>query len=46
MFLEVAKLNEAAIHLYAAEGFKKVSLRRDYYAPGEHALVMRCALGA
>jgi ribosomal-protein-alanine N-acetyltransferase len=44
MFLEVAEANEAAIDLYVAAGFKKVGLRRDYYAPGAHALVMRRSL--
>lgn len=46
MFLEVAEANEAAIHLYAAAGFTRIGLRRDYYAPGSHALAMRRALAA
>lgn len=44
MFLEVAEANEAAIHLYATAGFTRIGLRRDYYAPGAHALAMRVAL--
>nr|WP_314075311.1 GNAT family N-acetyltransferase [uncultured Roseococcus sp.] len=41
MFLEVAEDNTAAIALYAAFGFTRIGLRRDYYAPGAHALAMR-----
>ena len=44
MFLEVAEANGAAIHLYAAAGFTRIGLRRDYYAPGAHALAMRRSL--
>lgn len=43
-FLEVAEANEAAIYLYASAGFTKIGLRRDYYAPGMHALAMRHSL--
>lgn len=46
MFLEVAEANEAAIRLYAAAGFTRIGLRRDYYAPGSHALAMRRSLAA
>jgi ribosomal-protein-alanine N-acetyltransferase len=46
MFLEVAEANEAAIGLYAAAGFTRIGLRRDYYAPGSHALAMRRCLSA
>ena len=46
MFLEVAEANEAAIHLYATAGFKRIGLRRDYYAPGLHALAMRRTIAA
>jgi ribosomal-protein-alanine N-acetyltransferase len=41
MFLEVEEANEAARRLYAAAGFTRIGLRRDYYAPGSHALAMR-----
>ncbi|TCH96137.1 GNAT family N-acetyltransferase [Roseococcus sp. SYP-B2431] len=44
MFLEVAEANAAAIGLYAAAGFARIGLRRDYYAPGSHALAMRRCL--
>jgi ribosomal-protein-alanine N-acetyltransferase len=38
--LEVHHDNEAAQALYAAHGFVPTGLRRNYYAPGRHALVM------
>lgn len=44
MFLEVGESNEAAIGLYAVAGFTRIGLRRDYYAPGSHALAMRRSL--
>ncbi|MDR1388341.1 MAG: GNAT family N-acetyltransferase [Propionibacteriaceae bacterium] len=40
-FLEVSEDNQAAVDLYAAEGFVALDRRRDYYAPGRHAVVMR-----
>lgn len=40
-FLEVASDNAAALALYAGSGWAAVGRRRDYYAPGVHAVVMR-----
>jgi len=40
-FLEVAADNVAAIGLYRATGWQQVGQRRNYYAPGLDALVMR-----
>jgi [ribosomal protein S18]-alanine N-acetyltransferase len=40
MFLEVSVTNEAALALYAANGFTRAGLRRRYYADGTDALVM------
>ena len=43
--LEVREHNEAAIGLYAAQGFVPVGLRKNYYeAPKENALLMTCTL--
>jgi len=39
--LEARLNNEEAIGLYESEGFVKVSERRNYYAPGVDAVVMR-----
>lgn len=44
-FLEVAAGNAAAIALYAGRGWESAGLRRNYYAPGLDAIVMRQALG-
>jgi ribosomal-protein-alanine N-acetyltransferase len=41
MFLEVASDNPAAGSLYTSLGFVRCGLRRDYYAPGRDALVLR-----
>lgn len=41
MMLEVRSDNEPAIHLYRSCGFEPISHRRDYYAPGVDAIVMR-----
>ncbi|GBD25754.1 Ribosomal-protein-alanine acetyltransferase [bacterium HR30] len=38
--LEVHHDNEAAQGLYSAHGFVQTGLRRNYYAPGRHAVVM------
>lgn len=43
-FLEVASVNAPAIALYASAGWERAGLRRDYYAPGIDAIVMRRAL--
>ncbi|SIQ23110.1 ribosomal-protein-alanine N-acetyltransferase [Paracoccus thiocyanatus] len=43
-FLEVAADNAAALALYAGAGWEAVGKRRDYYAPGIGAIVMRRAL--
>lgn len=45
VLLEVRRSNAAAIHLYAATGFRELDVRRAYYADnGEDALVMRLDL--
>jgi len=41
MILEVRSDNEAALGLYRSSGFESISHRRDYYAPGVDAVVMR-----
>lgn len=38
--LEVHHDNEAAQALYSAHGFVQTGIRRNYYAPGKHAVVM------
>ena len=40
-FLEVASDNAPAIALYASAGWQRAGTRRDYYAPGIDAMVMR-----
>ncbi|MBX9752399.1 MAG: GNAT family N-acetyltransferase [Roseococcus sp.] len=44
MFLEVAEDNAPAMALYAQAGFSRAGLRRDYYAPGRHAWLLRRSL--
>ena len=46
VMLEVRADNEAALHLYGRRGFVPVARRRDYYAPGVDAVVMRRPPGA
>ena len=41
LVLEVRSDNEAALAMYAKRGFEQLSTRRDYYAPGVDAFVMR-----
>lgn len=41
MMLEVRSDNAAAISLYERSGFERLSTRRDYYAPGVDAVIMR-----
>ncbi len=45
MLLEVAKANQPARALYAAQGFTQVGLRRRYYANGDDALLLRRTIG-
>ncbi|MCU0641257.1 MAG: ribosomal protein S18-alanine N-acetyltransferase [Candidatus Margulisbacteria bacterium] len=40
-FLEVRVSNEAAKKVYEKYGFKVINTRKEYYADGEDALVMR-----
>jgi [ribosomal protein S18]-alanine N-acetyltransferase len=44
MFLEVAVTNHAAHVLYYAHGFTEAGLRRNYYADGTNALILRSTL--
>jgi ribosomal-protein-alanine N-acetyltransferase len=44
MFLEVAEDNAPAMALYARSGFERAGRRRDYYAPGVHAWLLRRSL--
>jgi ribosomal-protein-alanine N-acetyltransferase len=44
IFLEVAADNEAAQRLYLHNGFEVTARRRDYYAPGLDAVMMRRSL--
>lgn len=41
MMLEVEQSNSAAIELYKSLGYMKISVRMDYYGPGQDAFVMR-----
>lgn len=41
LLLEVRSDNASAIHLYERFGFERISIRRNYYAPGIDAHVMR-----
>lgn len=41
LVLEVRSDNNAALSMYAKRGFEQLNIRRDYYAPGVDALVMR-----
>ena len=41
MMLEVEQSNIAAIELYQSLGYMKISVRMDYYGPGQDAFVMR-----
>ncbi|CAI5722950.1 unnamed protein product [Hyaloperonospora brassicae] len=42
--LEVDTTNEGAIALYESHGFKRTSVRADYYKPGHDALLMELRL--
>ena len=42
--LEVHEGNEAAVALYEGMGFVRVGARRDYYGPGNNALIMTAPL--
>jgi ribosomal-protein-alanine N-acetyltransferase len=41
VILEVDYTNEAAIALYQRVGFEQLSVRRNYYGPDQHALIMK-----
>lgn len=41
MFLEVREDNGPAIAMYERFGFERLQMRRDYYGPGMHGIVMR-----
>lgn len=41
LMLEVEKSNTAAIELYKSLGYMQISVRMDYYGPGQDAFVMR-----
>jgi [ribosomal protein S18]-alanine N-acetyltransferase len=41
VILDVAYHNEPAIALYQQLGFEQLSARRDYYGPGQHALILK-----
>lgn len=41
LVLEVRSDNDAALSMYARRGFQRLNIRRNYYAPGVDALVMR-----
>jgi len=41
LYLEVEKENEQAINFYKKHGFEQIDLRKDYYAKGKDALIMR-----
>ncbi|MDO8732979.1 MAG: ribosomal protein S18-alanine N-acetyltransferase [Actinomycetota bacterium] len=41
LVLEVRSDNDAALSMYTRRGFEQLNTRRDYYAPGVDALVMR-----
>lgn len=41
LLLEVRSDNESAIAMYERSGFESISKRRDYYATGVDALIMR-----
>ncbi len=41
VILDVAYHNEAAIALYQQLGFEQLSARKDYYGPGQHALILK-----
>ena len=43
--LEVRENNAAGRALYVSLGFEQVGLRRDYYAKGDHALIMTKKVG-
>ena len=42
--LEVDTTNEGAIALYESQGFKRTTVRADYYKPGHDALLMELRL--
>lgn len=44
LLLEVSAQNAPAVALYEHEGFSTIDRRRDYYGPGDDALVMEVAL--
>lgn len=44
VFLEVRHDNERALALYGSAGFAGYGRRKDYYGPGQDAVLMKCNL--
>lgn len=44
LFLEVARDNHAARAFYGSHGFGQIGCRKDYYGPGQDALLLTLAL--
>ena len=44
LYLEVSKKNLVALSLYKSFGFKEYEIRKDYYAKGEDAILMKLEL--
>ncbi|NLB64086.1 MAG: GNAT family N-acetyltransferase [Fibrobacter sp.] len=40
LYLEVSVLNQKALGFYKKNGFVKMGMRKNYYAQGDHALLM------
>lgn len=46
LLLEVEATNRPALSLYEAQGFHRISERRDYYGTGAHAVILERAIPA